>query len=67
LQIKVSYISPTKNELGKGLVKVQTFFTNIYLHRISHFYIETDLLLSDKIVALACTATKDEPLHPIRI
>jgi hypothetical protein len=67
LQIRFSHYSPTKNELGKGLVKIQTFFDNNYLHRISHFYIETELLFSDKILALTCRAIKDEPLHPIRI
>jgi hypothetical protein len=67
LQIKFSHYSPTKNEFGKGLVKIQILFDNNYLHRISHFYIEKDLLFSNKILALTCRAIKDEPLHPIRI
>jgi hypothetical protein len=67
LQIKLSHFSQTKNEISKGLVKVQTFFDNHYFHKMSHFYIETDLLFSYKTVILACIASKDEPFHPIRI
>jgi len=66
-QIKICHFSTTKNELGKGMVKIQTFFNNIYLNKISHFYIVTDLLFSDKIIALKCIDAEDEPMHPIRI
>jgi hypothetical protein len=67
MQIKSCRYIQTKNELGKGLVKIQTFFNNNILVRISHFYIETDFLFSDKNLKMACRAVKDEPLHPIRI
>jgi hypothetical protein len=65
--IKVNYFSSAKNEIGKGLVRSQTFFTNIYLHKISHFYIETDLIFSDKIVVIRGRTLQDEPLLTLRI
>lgn len=65
--VKVSYFSPTKSELWKGLVKNHTYFTSIYLHRISHFFIETDLIWSYKTIVTVSKTLQDEPLLNLRI
>ena len=65
--IKASYFSPTKHEIWKGLVKSHTYFTSIYLHKISHFFIETDLIFSYKTIVTISRTLQDEPLLNLRI
>lgn len=64
---RICFLSESKSEFWKGLVKSHTFFTNIYLRKISIYLTETDLLFSNKTILTIFKIVQDEPLLFLRI